>query len=207
MRIRSFRWWVLALASSLPGADTLACPAAPYAIVRARKTRGPVGATGPTGPTGAMGPAGAPGPAGAMGVAGAPGPPGRVGAAGVPGPPGVPGLPGAMGAPGSRGPAGATGPAGAAAELVSVTQDFGRVQSGALIQVVVTCPAGTQVVGGGAVAEIIPPNETDTRRIHQLFSGPISDVDWITASTAVSTISNGASLRYTASASCVGRTP
>jgi hypothetical protein len=88
---------------------------------------------------------------------------------------------------------------------VSVTQDFGRVQSGALIQVVVACPAGTQVVAGGAVAEILPPNDTDTKRIHQLFSGPLSDGEWITAATAVSTLSNGSNLRYTASASCMGR--
>jgi hypothetical protein len=115
--------------------------------------------------------------------------------AGVAGPAGVPGPPG---------PAGATGPAGVQPRIVSVTQDFGRVQSGALIQVIVTCPPGTQVVGGGAVTEITPPNETDTKRLHQLFSGPMSDTEWITASTAVSGLSTGSTLRYVASAMCIG---
>lgn len=151
---------------------------------------------GPSGATGAMGPAGPAGVAGSPGTAGVPGPAGPSGPAGPAGAPGMPGTPGA------RGP---TGPAGATPQIVSITQDFGRVQSGALIQVVVTCPPGTQVVGGGAVAEIQPPDEDDTRRIHQLFSGPLSDVDWVTASTAVSTLSNGSNLRYTASASCVAR--
>jgi hypothetical protein len=74
-----------------------------------------------------------------------------------------------------------------------------------LIQVIVTCPAGMRVVSGGAVAEIIPPNETDTKRIHQLFSGPLTEVEWIVASTAIARMSVGSNLRYTASASCVGR--
>ena len=77
--------------------------------------------------------------------------------------------------------------------------------SGALIQVVVPCPPGTHVVGGGAVTEITPPDDSDTTRLHQLFSGPISDTEWVTASTAVSTLSNGSNLRYIASATCVGR--
>jgi hypothetical protein len=61
-----------------------------------------------------------------------------------------------------------------------------------------------QVVGGGAVIEITPPSDTDTKRLHQLFSGPISATEWKTSSTAVSTISNGANLRYIASATCLG---
>jgi hypothetical protein len=79
------------------------------------------------------------------------------------------------------------------------------VQSGDLIQVTVACPPGTEVIGGGAVTAITPPNDTDTKRMHQLFSGPISDTEWVTASTAVSTLSNGANLRYIASATCIGR--
>jgi hypothetical protein len=88
---------------------------------------------------------------------------------------------------------------------VSVTQDFGRPASGALIQVIVPCPPGTRVVGGGAVAEIMPPSETDTTRIHQLFSGPLSDGEWIVAATAIARLSAGANLRYIASATCIGR--
>jgi hypothetical protein len=60
------------------------------------------------------------------------------------------------------------------------------------------------VIGGGAITEITPPDETDTKRMHQLFSGPISTTEWVTASTAVSTLSNGSNLRYIASATCVG---
>ena len=88
---------------------------------------------------------------------------------------------------------------------MSVVQDFGRVQSGTLIEVTVTCPLDTLVIGGGAVTEITPPSDKDTTSIHQLFSGPISSTEWVTASTAVNTISNGANLRYIASATCVGR--
>jgi hypothetical protein len=79
------------------------------------------------------------------------------------------------------------------------------VQSGALIEVVVACPPDTQVIGGGAITEITPPNDTDTKRMHQLFSGPISETEWKTSSTAVSTLSNGSNLRYVASAVCLGR--
>jgi hypothetical protein len=86
-------------------------------------------------------------------------------------------------------------------------QDFGRAQSGDVFQVVVTCPVGMQVVGGGSVAEIIPPDEDDLKKIHQLFSGPLSAIDWITTSTAVSTIGQNHNLRYTASATCAGVTP
>lgn len=88
---------------------------------------------------------------------------------------------------------------------MSVVQDFGRVFSGALIQVTVTCPPGTVVVGGGATTEITPPDDSDTTRMHQLFSGPTSDTEWVTASTAVSTLSNGSNLRYIASATCIAR--
>ena len=77
--------------------------------------------------------------------------------------------------------------------------------SGALIQVTVTCPPGTAVIGGGAITEITPPNDDDTKRMHQLFSGPASDTEWVTASTAVSTLSNGSNMRYIASATCIGR--
>jgi hypothetical protein len=102
------------------------------------------------------------------------------------------------------GATGPTGPPGATVQIVSVTQDFGRVQNGALIQVVVTCPPGMAVVGGGAVTDITPPNDTDTKRLHQLFSGPVGTTEWVTASTAVATLSNGSNLRYVASATCVG---
>ncbi|HSS56276.1 MAG TPA: hypothetical protein VLK79_16640 [Gaiellales bacterium] len=115
----------------------------------------------------------------------------------MPGPAGPPGL--------TPGPTGATGPPGATAEIVSITQDFGRVQGGALIEVVVACPPGTQVIGGGAITEITPPDADDTKRLHQLFSGPVSDTEWKTSSTAVSTLSNGSNLRYIASATCIGR--
>jgi hypothetical protein len=88
-------------------------------------------------------------------------------------------------------------------QIVSTTQDFGRVQNGTLVQVTVACPSGMQVIGGGAVIVITPPNDTDTKRMHQLFSGPISDTEWETASTAIATLSNGSNMRYIASASCI----
>jgi hypothetical protein len=110
-----------------------------------------------------------------------------------------------VGAPGLPGPVGATGPPGAPTQIVSITQDFGQAQSGEVIQVTVACPPGTQVIGGGAVTQITPPKAADTRRLHQLFSGPASDTEWVTASTAVSTMSDGSNLRYIASATCVVR--
>lgn len=156
-------------------------PPTPYHIVRKLKQKvGPAGPAGPTGPVGPVGP---------------------TGTDGLPGPPGPTGLAGQMG---PAGPTGPTGPAGGQPEIVSITQDFGRVQSGALIEVVVACPAGSVVVGGGAVTEITPPDEDDTKRVHQLFSGPVSETEWKTSSTAVSTLSNGSNLRYIASATCVG---
>jgi hypothetical protein len=148
------------------------------------------------------GPAGPVGPPGPPGVPGEVGPQGATGGLGLSGPPGPPG---AVGAPGPPGPVGATGPPGAPTQIVSLTQDFGQAQSGEVIQVTVACPPGTQVIGGGAVTQITPPNAADTRRLHQLFSGPASDTEWVTASTAVSTMSDGSNLRYIASATCVGR--
>jgi hypothetical protein len=169
---------------------------------------GPAGATGtmgPAGPTGSAGLPGTPGVPGPAGPAGPLGPAGAAGSAGPVGPAGPPGVPGTPGARGATGATGATGPAGAGVELVSVVQDFGRAQSGMLIEVVVPCPPGTRVIGGGAVAEIIPANETDTTRIHQLFSGPLNEGEWIVAATAISRLSVGANLRYTATAACAGR--
>lgn len=151
--------------------------------------QGEVGPTGATGDVGAIGPTGATGP---MGQAGGPG---DVGPTGHPGNPGL---------PGPTGPTGATGPAGSTPQIVSVVQDFGRVESGALIQVIVSCPVGTVVVGGGAITEITPASDTDTKKMHQLFSGPSSATEWVTASTAVSNLTDGSNMRYIAFATCVG---
>jgi hypothetical protein len=87
--------------------------------------------------------------------------------------------------------------------MISLTEDFGRAQTNTLIQLVATCPAGSVVVGGGMVVEIIPPNDIDTRRVHQLFSGPLSATEWVAASTVIATLSQGANLRYTVSALCI----
>lgn len=84
-------------------------------------------------------------------------------------------------------------------------QDFGRAQGGDLIEVTVACPPGSVVIGGGATTEITPPDEDDTKKLHQLFSGPVSATEWKTSSTAVSTMSQNSNLRYIASATCVGQ--
>lgn len=102
------------------------------------------------------------------------------------------------------GATGVTGPAGTVpVEIVSLTQDFGRAVTNTLIELIATCPAGSVVVGGGMIIQIIPPNDIDTRRVHQLFSGPLSTTEWAAASTVISTLSNGANLRYTVSATCI----
>ena len=156
----------------------------------------PILIVGPTGPTGPMGLPGQPGPVGPTG------PSGPVGASGNPGAVGPAGAPGIQGPPGLPGP---TGPTGVAIPVttISTTQDFGRVRSGDLLELTATCPPGSVVIGGGTIVEFMPPNPTDTARIHLLSSGPFGDDAWTGESTAVSTASNGSNLRYTVVATCL----
>ena len=177
------------------------------------------GSAGPTGSAGLPGPPGNQGPPGAQGSQGIPGTPGPIGPVGAVGPtgatgntgpagiPGLPGTPGATGAPGPTGPTGATGPTGSGSsvpvELVSVTQSFPRPASGAFIQLIAMCPAGMIVVGGGVLVVFIPPNDLDVARIHALFSGPLGDSAWMAANTVVSRPSQGSTLVYTVTATCI----
>lgn len=100
------------------------------------------------------------------------------------------------------GPTGAPGPS-AQTQIVTITQDFGRPASGAFIQLVATCPPGMQVVGGGTLVNFVPPSDTDTARVHLLFSGPLSESEWMVASTLVSRPSQGSNLFYTVTAVCI----
>jgi hypothetical protein len=197
----------------LGATSSMAHPPTPFHMVR-KKCCGKVGPTGPTGPQGVPGDSGAmgsPGPAGSPGVPGNQGPMGLAGSQGIPGPQGLQGpagpagQPGSVGPPGPGGPTGATGPTGSIVntQIVAVTQDFGRPNSGAFIQLVATCPPGMQVVGGGMLVQFVPPSDTDTARVHQLFSGPLNDTKWIVASTLVSRPSQGSSLFYTVTAVCI----
>src|SRR5262245_35058323 len=158
-----------------------------------KKVRGPAGPTGPVGP---------PGPQGAQGM---PGQPGNVGPIGPTGDRGPVGNQGPVGPAGPIGPSGLPGPTGPSAQtqIVSMTQNFGRPGSGSFIQLVATCPPGMQVVGGGMLVNFVPPSNTDTARVHQLFSGPLNDSEWIATSTLVSTPSQGSSLFYTVTAVCI----
>jgi hypothetical protein len=53
------------------------------------------------------------------------------------------------------------------------------------------------------LVQFVPPSDTDTARVHQLFSGPLSDTEWIATSTLVSRPSQGSSLFYTVTAVCI----
>ena len=94
--------------------------------------QGPAGQQGPIGPAGPMGPVGPIGPVGPLGP---------IGPQGLQGERGLQGEQGSQGLPGQQGPAGISG-----LEVV-------QVNSGTLnefrIDVVVDCPAGKQVLGGG----------------------------------------------------------
>jgi hypothetical protein len=101
---------------------------------------GPEGPAGPAGDTGPAGPAGATGPAGPTGETGPAGPTGETGPAG---------------------PTGATGPAGPSGAITGtqVLSDSGtasatgaNIGAGATLSKTVNCPAGTILLGGGAVA-------------------------------------------------------
>lgn len=87
---------------------------------------------------------------------------------------------------------------------IATTQDFGRAMTGDLYQLTASCPPGLVTVGGGVIIDFLPPDPTDTRRIHLLDSGPIlGNTAWSATGTAVSNSSLGSSLRYTVTALCV----
>ena len=130
---------------------------------------GPAGSQGPPGPqgtTGDTGAQGAPGPTGDSGPAGGVGNPGNAGATGSAGPVGAAGAPGSSGPAGDSGQSGAAGPAGAAGATgaagnsgidnysvqvgaESVTTTVGQGES---FIITASCPAGTQLLGGGATS-------------------------------------------------------
>lgn len=140
---------------------------------------GAVGARGETGPAGKAGATGESGPEGAVGMAGARGEQGETGATGATGAQGEVGATGPAGAPGPTGPRGATGPEGPAGErggegpagvsgfqVVSESESFSTAEgSTTFAYVVAHCPAGKELIGGGA---------TESNESGQLtFSGPI----------------------------------
>lgn len=112
---------------------------------------GPTGATGATGPAGATGAQGPSGPTGATGAQGPSGPAGANGAQGAAGPIGATGASGAQGPAGPTGATGARGPAGPAGSLSSFEQvaemNFHPIDG--VVELFVTCPAGSVVTGGG----------------------------------------------------------
>jgi hypothetical protein len=103
---------------------------------------GPQGAPGAKGDTGPQGIPGAQGPAGAIGPQGDTGPQGPAGAIGPQGDTGPQGLPGAIGPKGSAGTPGISG--------YQIVSDVTQFDSSAAKQFDVRCPAGKQVIGGGA---------------------------------------------------------
>jgi hypothetical protein len=115
-------------------------------------TQGPKGDRGPQGERGATG---APGLRGEQGATGATGPAGPQGPKGDAGPQGAKGAVGAQGIQGPKGDPGPQGPKGDAGipggisgyEVVSALQN--NVAPGGTAHVIVSCPPGKKVVGGG----------------------------------------------------------
>jgi hypothetical protein len=95
--------------------------------VKAKPKRGPRGKAGPAGPQGV------PGPKGATGDKGAQGPKGDTGAPGKQGEPGQPGAPGPV-------------------KLTYVTGASVSIPSHQIGNGIATCPAGTNVTGGGVIS-------------------------------------------------------
>ena len=117
---------------------------------------GPLGPQGPAGPEGKIGPAGPAGPQGPSGPAGPAGPQGKQGAdgpegpAGPLGPQGPAGPQGPQGAQGPQGPQGPAGPAGPGLSSLEVAEGLSPLNSDDDKTILVLCPAGKQVMGGGA---------------------------------------------------------
>ena len=82
--------------------------------------------------------------------------------------------------------------------------DFPRPRSGDPFTLTATCPLGQFAIGGGVIVDFIPPSVSDTVRIHLLDSGPVADsTAWRANAVAVSTTSQGSTMRYTVTALCV----
>lgn len=130
--------------------------------------QGPPGLTGPQGPQGPAGSQGPKGDTGATGAAGAQGVAGATGPAGAPGAQGPPGPKGDTGDVGPQGPQGAQGPAGGISgyEIVYGWGSAPGLQSGTVI---VMCPSGKKVLGGGVDADLM--NVT--------MSTPYHDDGWV----------------------------
>ena len=158
----------------------------PFCVLSKKCKQGPVGPIGPQGPTGPNGEDGPPGP---PGCDGATGPTGSVGPTGPVGPAGV---------------AGPTGNVTIPVSMHSVTQNFGRAQSGTLISLVVPCDPGEIVISGGVVPTIAGGVARDIQQVHLLYGGPTTPpIAWQVASTIVNTLSQTADLTYTAYALCI----
>lgn len=131
----------------------------PQGIAGAQGQVGPQGATGPQGPPG---PQGIAGPQGEVGPPGTQGPQGVAGTQGAPGPQGPQGPQGSPGAPGPSGPAGVSG--------YEIVNTLGTLPMNGTTSVVVACPSGKRVFGGGYVV----PSELDTAPL----SRPEGDNGW-----------------------------
>jgi len=92
-----------------------------WALVSAKGTTGPAGATGATGPTGTKGTTGPAGPKGTKGTTGPAGPKGTKGTTGPAGPKGTKGTTGPAGPKGTTGPAGPKGTPGVGYEFTTAT--------------------------------------------------------------------------------------
>jgi hypothetical protein len=125
---------------------------------------GPQGATGPTGSVGATGSTGAAGVTGPTGSAGATGSIGATGATG------------SVGATGATGHTGATGAAGANgfSGYQQISNTTTVIEAGFITTIIVQCPAGQVVTGGGITFSTSGMNPNDTAKISVIMTGPFA---------------------------------
>jgi hypothetical protein len=178
---------------------------------------GPIGVQGPTGAAGPIGPHGAAGAAGAAGANGEVGPAGAIGPAGPQGDAGAQGGVGPTGPKGSTGPAGPTGPTGqtgatgaigpAGAAGISGLQKVSNsltisTDEGATSQpfVVATCPAGKELIGGGAYAN--NQEALLTSSSPEYFEETVFNESWVAYFIVPSTFAQNATVTITAIGYC-----
>ncbi len=145
--------------------------------------RGPQGVAGPQGPVGPKGPKGDTGPVGPQGPAGPVGPQGPQGPTGPKGPAGPQGPQGPVGPTGPVGPQGPQGPMGPPGisefRIVSNSSDaaLGSCDCNQPKSVSVSCPAGFQVVGGGASVQTVSGVYDPTITLQASY--PLSNTGWM----------------------------
>jgi len=176
-------------------------PAGPTGAIGPQGGTGSTGARGNTGLKGAQGPTGPAGPAGGSGGTGVNGAQGATGPqGGAPtGPTGPGGGTGSVGIIGPQGPSGSQGVTGPTAAVIPTfiasaggtalpagPGELGNTRTvGGNSQIVETCPAGHNIVGGGA--ELLPGNADVRGILESSFPNPAISNQWIVTAEVTAT--------------------